>query len=241
MRALIIDDEAPARRRLRAILREFAGVTVVAECATGREALDAIRRHAPDVAFLDIEMPDFDGLAVAAALRGQPGPAFVFVTAHEQYAVRAFNVQALDYLLKPLDEERVAKAVRRVEVYLGFVRNGRLPPVDRFGDIVVDYAAHGVSRRGQPVHLRPKEYELLVALLRRGGAIATRDELLREVWGYAVGVASRTVDTHVAVLRKQLELDPCRPRHILTVRQYGYRLERGTREAMASEGGRESR
>lgn len=67
----------------------------------------------------------------------------------------------------------------------------RLPAVDRFGEIHVDYAAHQVSREEQPVELHPKEYELLVALLRRGGAIASRDELLREVWGYAVGVTSR--------------------------------------------------
>jgi DNA-binding response OmpR family regulator len=226
MRALIVDDEAPARRRMRAVLRDIGRVIVVAECATGREALEAIRRHAPDVAFLDIEMPDLDGLALAAALQGRARPAVVFVTAYEEYAVRAFNVRALDYLIKPLNEERVAEAVRRAEAYLGFVRSQAAQDVDGFGDIAVDLTVHQVSRNGQPVRLRPKEYELLVALLRRGGAIASRAELLTEVWGYASGVTSRTVDTHVGALRKQLEPDPSRPRHILTVRQYGYRLDR---------------
>jgi DNA-binding response OmpR family regulator len=215
---------------MRAVLRELRTITVVAECASGREALDAIRQHGPDVAFLDIEMPDLDGLALATALRDRKLPAVVFVTAHEQYALPAFDVQALDYLLKPLNEERVAEAVRRAEIYLRFVQMGKLPAVDCVGEITVDYATHRLLRRGQRVDLRPKEYELLVALLRRGGAIASREELLREVWGYAVGVTSRTVDTHVGALRKRLELDPARPRYILTVRQFGYRLDRGTDE-----------
>jgi DNA-binding response OmpR family regulator len=227
MRALIVDDEAPARRRMRGVLQDSAAVSVVGECATGREALDAIREHVPDVVFLDIEMPDLDGLALATLLRGRPLPALVFVTAYEQYAVRAFDLQALDYLLKPLNPGRVAEAVRRADVYLHFVQNGGLAAVDRFGDISVNVAAHEVSRAGQPIQLRPKEFELLVALLRRGGGVATRDDLLREVWRYAIGVTSRTVDTHIGTLRKRLEPDPARPRHILTVRQYGYRLDRG--------------
>ncbi|HEX9894493.1 MAG TPA: response regulator transcription factor [Gemmatimonadales bacterium] len=227
MRALIVDDEAPARRRLRAALGGLPVITNVEECGTGREALDATRHSPPDILFLDIEMPDLDGLAVAEAVRGERRPAVVFVTAYEQYAVRAFEVEALDYLLKPFADERVAEAVRRAEVYLGFIRRGGLPAVDRFGDVSVEYAGHQVKRGGRVVDLRPKEYELLVALLKRGGAIAGRLELLREVWGYAESVVSRTVDTHVRALRTRLEQDPARPRHILTVRHYGYRLERG--------------
>jgi len=226
MRALIVDDEAPARRRLRAALGQVPGITCVTESATGREALEAIRRDAPDLAFLDIEMPDLDGLALAAMLRGQATTAVVFVTAHEQYAVGAFALQALDYLLKPLDEDRVAEAVRRAGAYLDLARRGGPPPVDRFGEISVDYRTHRVSRGGRPVELRPKEYELLVALLKRGGAIASREDLLHEIWGYAANVVSRTVDTHMVALRKRLEPDPARPRHILTVRHYGYRLDR---------------
>jgi DNA-binding response OmpR family regulator len=83
-----------------------------------------------------------------------------------------------------------------------------------------------VVRRGEPVLLTPKEYDLLVALLRRNGACVTRVELLTEVWGYSAEVMSRTVDTHVAELRRKLELDPANPTHILTVRKTGYRLAR---------------
>jgi len=177
------------------------------------------------VAFLDIEMPDLDGLAVAAGASGPERPALVFVTAYQQYAVRAFEVEALDYLLKPLDDDRVAESVRRAARYLRFVRDGP-PAIDRFGAVTVDYGRRQVTRDGRRVALRPREYELLVALLRRGGGIAGRTELLREVWGYADSVVSRTVDTHINALRRQLEDDPAAPRHIVTVRHYGYRLER---------------
>jgi DNA-binding response OmpR family regulator len=90
----------------------------------------------------------------------------------------------------------------------------------------VDSAKHTVTRRGSPVSLRPKEYDLLVALLRRNGQVATRIELLKEVWGYDDSVMSRTVDTHIAELRRKLESDPANPRHILTVLKTGYRLSR---------------
>jgi DNA-binding response OmpR family regulator len=226
MRALIVDDEAPARRRLRAALAELPAVAAVEECAGGREALAAVRRNPPDLLFLDIEMPEVDGLAVAAAARGEQRPAVVFVTAYEQYAVRAFEMEALDYLLKPFADERVAEAVRRAEAYLRFIRRGAPLTIDRFGDVSVEYATHRVTRGGRVVDLRPREYELLVALLKRGGAIARRDELLREVWGYAASVVSRTVDTHVRALRTRLERDPAQPQYILTVRHCGYRLDR---------------
>ena len=87
-------------------------------------------------------------------------------------------------------------------------------------------ASRSILKQGQPVPVTPKEFDLLVALLRRRGAEATRVELLTEVWGYSAEVLSRTVDTHVAELRRKLEADPAAPKHILTVRKAGYRLER---------------
>jgi DNA-binding response OmpR family regulator len=88
----------------------------------------------------------------------------------------------------------------------------------------VDRATRTVRRRGEPIALTPIEFDLLVALLRRGGAVAPRLELLREVWGHQAAVLTRTVDTHIAELRRKLEHDPSTPRHILTVRKIGYRL-----------------
>src|SRR5262249_17890533 len=93
------------------------------------------------------------------------------------------------------------------------------------GDVEIDPGTHMVRRRGEPVLLRPKEYDLLVALLQRRGQVVSRAELLEEVWGYSGEVYSRTVDTHVAELRRKLEENAAEPRHILTVRKTGYRIE----------------
>ena len=97
---------------------------------------------------------------------------------------------------------------------------------ERFGDIEVDPSTRIVTKKGGAVPLTPMEFDLLTALLRRNGVIASRVELLKEVWGHSAAVVTRTVDTHVAELRRKLEDDAANPRHILTVRKIGYRLER---------------
>lgn len=106
--------------------------------------------------------------------------------------------------------------------------NGQAPPqpVTRFGAIETNAASRTVHREGSPVALTPREFDLLQALLRRDGAVASRIDLLRELWGYNAEVMSRTVDMHIAELRRKLEDDPAHPRHILTVRKVGYRLQR---------------
>jgi len=228
MRAIIVDDEAPARRRLRGVLQQIGTVTRIDECANGREAVELLRRGTPDLLFLDIQMPDLDGFAVAATVNQARPPAVIFVTAFDEHAVRAFEIQAFDYLLKPFDDERIIATVRRAGEFLEWIRREGVsnPSLQGFGDVIVDFARHQVRRAGQQAELRPKEYALLVALLKRGGRVASRFELLREVWGYAEDVLSRTVDTHVAMLRRKLEHDPAHPRHIVTVRTFGYRIER---------------
>jgi len=95
----------------------------------------------------------------------------------------------------------------------------------RFGDVVVDIAARSATRAGEPATLTPKAFDLLLALVARGGRVATRQELLKEVWGYGAFVLSRTVDSHIAELRRKLETDPAHPRHIVTVWKVGYRFE----------------
>jgi two-component system LytT family response regulator len=113
LRALIVDDEAVARRRLRRLLQREADIRVVAEAADGRAAVQAIRDQSPDVVFLDVQMPELDGFGVVAEL-GSRAPAIVFVTAYDEYALRAFEVHALDYLLKPFTPERFADTVARL-------------------------------------------------------------------------------------------------------------------------------
>ena len=113
LRVVVVDDEAPARRKLLRYLREEPEVQVVAEADCGESAVEAIERHDPDLVFLDVQMPRMDGFAVTEALPETRTPRLVFVTAHEQYAVRAFEVHAFDYLLKPFSKERFRDVLRR--------------------------------------------------------------------------------------------------------------------------------
>ncbi|HOW64728.1 MAG TPA: LytTR family DNA-binding domain-containing protein [Candidatus Paceibacterota bacterium] len=112
-RTLIVDDELLARERLRQLLQSEPDIEIVGECADGREAVDAIRRESPDLIFLDVQMPELDGFGVLAAIESEPAPVIVFVTAHDRFALRAFEVHAVDYLLKPFDRERFQMALIR--------------------------------------------------------------------------------------------------------------------------------
>jgi two-component system LytT family response regulator len=113
LRVLLVDDERPARAKMRRLLGEIADVEIIGEADGGAAAVDAIRTLAPDLVFLDVQMPGLDGFGVLAALDGEPLPRVVFVTAFDEYAVRAFDVNALDYLLKPVDPRRLAATVER--------------------------------------------------------------------------------------------------------------------------------
>ena len=113
MRVLVVDDERPARVRMKRLLAEHDDVTCVGEASNGIEALERIAELAPDLVLLDVQMPELDGLEVAASL-GSTGPAVVFSTAHETHALKAFELAAVDYLLKPVDKVRLAAALQRV-------------------------------------------------------------------------------------------------------------------------------
>ncbi len=113
VRTLIVDDEPLARERLRTLLQTETDVDIVGECRDGREAVDAIGREAPDLVFLDIQIPELDGFQVIEAVGPEKAPVVVFVTAYDTYALQAFEVHAVDYLLKPFDEERFQKALAR--------------------------------------------------------------------------------------------------------------------------------
>lgn len=113
IRTLIVDDEPLARERVRSLLETEPDIEIVGECGDGQEALVAIRRERPQLVFLDIQMPELDGLGMLAQLAPEERPAVVFVTAYDQYAIKAFEVHALDYLLKPYDTERFLAALHR--------------------------------------------------------------------------------------------------------------------------------
>ena len=223
-RVLVIED-SDLGAGLRANL-EMEGYEVeLAE--NGRRGLALARAFRADLLVLDMMLPDIDGLYVLRTLRqeGDRVPVLVLTArGQESDKVLALKLGADDYLTKPFG---LLELLARIEVLLrrsGAARAGE--PTLRFADVEVDPAARTVSRRGRPVELTPKELDLLLVLLRAGGAVVPRDELLRRVWGIRSAAATRTLDTHVAELRRKLEARPAAPRHILTVRKVGYRLAR---------------
>ena len=126
LRIIVADDEPLARARLLSLLPKDVSLEVIGEYASGTEAVEAIRRDKPDIAFLDMQMPGCDGLQVVAGLDPAERPAVVFVTAHDKFAVDAFGVRAVDYVLKPFDRERIETALERAAEYVSARRAGDL-------------------------------------------------------------------------------------------------------------------
>jgi two-component system, LytTR family, response regulator len=125
LRAIVVDDEELPRQAVRDLVSAHPSLVLVAEASDGREALDAIVAHKPDLVFLDIQMPELDGFQVVAALGDDVPPAIVFVTAYDAFAIKAFEVNAIDYLMKPVTPERFAEAVSRVRARQGVGGSGR--------------------------------------------------------------------------------------------------------------------
>ena len=126
IRVLIVDDEPLARERLQMMLDKQHDINIVGECSDGASAVKAIREDAPDLVFLDIQMPELDGFGVLEALDPEVIPTIIFVTAFDQFAIRAFEVHALDYLLKPFDRDRFLKTLQRARSHIDTKRTGGL-------------------------------------------------------------------------------------------------------------------
>jgi two-component system LytT family response regulator len=136
IRTLIVDDEPLARERLRKLLQDEPDMEIAGECADGREAVEAIRKEKPDLVFLDVQMPELDGFGVLEAIESDARPAIIFVTAHDQFALRAFDVHAVDYLLKPFDRDRFKKALHRATDQIERHQTGELK--DRLSALLAD-------------------------------------------------------------------------------------------------------
>lgn len=226
-KVLIVEDNADLAAGIEYNLGLEGYETCVAE--DGRRALTVAEQWTPDVILLDLMLPELDGYQVLQALRsrGVKTPV-VILTARGEEAdkVRGFRLDADQYVTKPFGVlellERVRALIRRS------ARDGASGShtLLRFGDVIVDTSSRSVTRNGAPCALTPKAYELLLALVRRNGAVATRNELLKEVWGYSAFVTTRTVDSHVAELRRKIEHDAANPRFVKTVWKVGYRFER---------------
>ena len=224
-RILVIEDNEDLAYGLRNNLEiEGYGVEIAAD---GERGLHRARELSPDIIVLDLMLPQLDGYRVLRQLReeGLSMPVLILTARTEEAdKVRGFRLGADDYVTKPFG---ILELMARVEALLR--RSGVASPLmstaqPAFGDVRVDVAARTVRKAGREILLTPMEFNLLVVLLNRRGAVVSRLQLLKEVWGHTAGVLTRTVDTHVAELRRKLEDDPSRPRHILTARKAGYRL-----------------
>ena len=226
-RILIVEDNADLAFGLRASLEAEGHTVMVAE--DGHLGLARVRDWQPQLVILDLSLPHVDGYTVLQTVRAEGNNVPVLIlTARgaETDIVRGFHLGADDHVTKPFG---LSVLLARVRALLrrgaSEAPKGEEERVLRFGEIEVDPATRRVSRAGQPVQLTYKEFDLLLALLGRRGVVATRQQLLREVWEHQADVQTRTVDIHVAELRRKLEPDAANPRHILTVWKVGYRLE----------------
>ena len=226
-RVLVVEDNADLAFAVTTALQSEGFDVAVA--STGPEGV--ARARDANLIILDLMLPGFDGYRVIRTLRedGVTTPILVLTARGEEAdKVRGLRLGADDYVTKPFG---AMELLARVEALL---RRSRLPTpalasapsLDRFGEVEVNRMARTVKRRGEPVALTPKEFDLLLALMDRAGAVVPRSDLLSAVWGYQPDVSTRTVDLHVFELRAKLEPNPAQPVHIITVRKTGYRFER---------------
>lgn len=223
-RILIIEDNTELAAGIRHNL-EIEGYTV--EIAhDGSSGLERVRAESPDLVILDLMLPGMHGFDVLEAIRKESRRTQVLILSargDEADVVRGFRLDADQYVTKPF---RLLELLERVKSMLRRAQSRTdVPRTIEFGDVVVDTASRTVARAGTPVALTPKAYKLMCALVQRGGAVASRNELLREVWGHRGFVPTRTVDSHMAEIRRKLEADPAHPRHFVTVWKVGYRFE----------------
>ena len=226
-KVLIVEDNAELAAGIEYNLGLEGYETCIAE--DGRRALTVAEQWTPDVILLDLMLPELDGYQVLQTLRtrGVKTPV-VILTARGEEAdkVRGFRLDADQYVTKPFGVLELLERVRALIRRSARDSAAGAHAVLRFGDVTVDTSSRLVTRNGTPCPLTPKAYELLLALVRRNGAVATRNDLLKEVWGYSAFVTTRTVDSHVAELRRKIEHDPANPTFVKTVWKVGYRFER---------------
>jgi DNA-binding response OmpR family regulator len=187
---------------------------------------------APDLVILDLVLPDIDGYEVLKALRaaGRTMPVLILsARSDETEKVLGFKTGADDFVTKPFSLmellARIVALLRRSQY--GAAANGHGDSAPVAPELEINLSKRTVLRLGESVDLAPKEFDLLVALAVRGGAIVSRADLLREVWGHRAEVVTRTVDAHILSLRKKIEVDSAEPEIIVTARQAGYRLALG--------------
>ena len=227
-RILIVDDEPSIVMAVRDELL-FEGFEVES-AVDGPEAIKRAHELRPDVLLLDLMLPGLNGFEVCRQLRTEmPEMWIIMLTVRGQEVDRVMGLElgADDYVTKPFS---LRELVARIKVGLRRQAGRRAAPLHRLSDIEIDLPSHRVTKNGAELSLTRKEFEILEMLLNRPGEVITRDEFLNRLWGEDVYVTHRVIDTHMAALRKKLEDDPNNPKHILSVRGVGYRLDANSSE-----------
>jgi two-component system KDP operon response regulator KdpE len=228
VRVLVVDDEPKLARAVQAILTANGYEPILAE--TGEQALSLLDREPPDLVLLDLALPGIDGLAVCRAIRQdrQLDVPIVILSAQgdEDAKVEALDLGADDYLTKPFGARELLARMRAALRRAGG-RPASEQTVLEHGAIRMELERREVQVEGRPVHLTPKEYQMLRYLLVNAGRLVTHGALLREVWGPEYADASPYLHVFVRQLRQKIEPDPRNPRYIVTRPGVGYRLADG--------------
>lgn len=222
-RILIIEDENQIRRFVCMALK--AENFDVIEAGSGERGLIEASTRQPDLVIIDLGLPDLEGKEVIRQLRGWSEIPIIVLSARdrEEEKVAALNIGADDYLTKPFG---IPELIARIRAHLRRHQSTENPgdPLVRFGDIIVDLAAHIVMRAGTEIHLTPIEYRLLLTLINARGRVITHNQLMLAVWGPHYSERSHYLRIYMGHLRQKLERNPARPEFLLTELGVGYRL-----------------
>ncbi len=223
-RVLVVDDEPAIQRFLRTALS--AEGYAVFGAATGAEALAQVTSHRPDLIILDLGLPDMDGSQVTRRVREWSSVPIIILSVRGQESdkIEALDAGADDYLTKPFS---VGELLARMRVGLRRVSPSTAGRPFVSGDLSVDLVRRVVTVAGEEVRLTPTEYDILRALVSHAGLVLTHRQLLREVWGAGYEQEVHILRVNISNLRRKIEADPSRPRHVVTEPGVGYRLTAG--------------
>lgn len=222
---LVIEDESPIRKFLRIAL-ETEGY-LISESEAGEAGLKQAVQDTPDLVILDLGLPDVDGIDVLKRLREWFSGPILILSARDQdqQKVDALDRGADDYLTKPFSVPELLARLRVLQRRVNRATTSSVSPLLTMGEIEVDLDAHIVRRKGEEIKLTATEYKLLVVMMKNAGKVLTHKYLLREVWGPSQIVEAHNLRVLMASLRRKIEIDSSRPRHLLTEIGVGYRCQ----------------